>query len=80
MDRFSLKSRIRITVLKAKLPMTALLLGPLGTNISNYLYFQQNSVILPLSTCIFIDIPVLFPSFPQWSFVFIDIPASFVEF
>ena len=42
----------------------------------NHLYFQQHSGFKGLSTFVFIDIPALAPSFPQWSFVFIEIPAS----
>ena len=42
---------------------------------TNYLRFQQHSRLRGVSPCVFIDIPALPPSFPQRSFVFIDIPA-----
>jgi hypothetical protein len=41
----------------------------------NHLSFQQHSRLKRLSAFVFIHIPALAPSFPQRSFVFIDIPA-----
>jgi hypothetical protein len=46
---------------------------------SNYLYFQWNSRMKWLSVFVFIDIPALLASFPRRSFVFIDIPGSFLQ-
>ncbi len=45
-----------------------------------HLYFQQHSRYLRLSTCFFKYIPASSGSFPELSFVFIDIRASFLEF
>ena len=42
-------------------------------------YFQQHSRIRSISICLFMDIPASFPSSPQRSFVFNDIPASFLQ-
>jgi hypothetical protein len=47
---------------------------------NNYLRFQQHSRLLGLSTLFFIDIPASAPSFPQRSFVFMEIPALLVHF
>ncbi len=47
---------------------------------TNYLYFQQDSRFIGLSTFVFIHIPASASSFPRRSFVFIDIPASLVHF
>jgi hypothetical protein len=44
------------------------------------LSFQRHSSYKQLSTCVFMHIPASFPTFPQRSFVFIDIPASFRQF
>jgi hypothetical protein len=46
----------------------------------NYLYFQQHSRVMRLSAFVFIDIPASPAGFPQRSFVFIEIPGSFVQF
>jgi hypothetical protein len=45
----------------------------------NSLYFLQDSGILGISSCIFIDIPASFLRFPNRSFVFNDIQASFLQ-
>jgi hypothetical protein len=47
---------------------------------TNYLWFQQHSRFGGLSAFVFIDIPASWPSFPQRSFVFNDIPALVVRF
>jgi hypothetical protein len=44
------------------------------------LCFQRHSRFIGLSAFVFTHIPALPPSFPQRSFVFIDIPASSVHF
>jgi hypothetical protein len=44
---------------------------------TNTLPFQQIFRFKKLSTFVFIDIPASAPSFPQRSFVFNNIPASF---
>ena len=44
---------------------------------NNPFYFQQHSDNSGLTTCVFIHIPALSPSFPERPFIFIDIRASF---
>jgi hypothetical protein len=46
----------------------------------NHLSFQLHFGFGRISTFIFIHIPALPASFPQRSFVFIEIPASYVQF
>ena len=46
----------------------------------NCFYFQQHSRFRRLSTFIINNIPASPTSFPEGSFVFIDIRASFVQF
>ena len=47
---------------------------------ANCICFQQHSRFMRLNTFVFIDIFAWQPGFPQWSFVFNNIPASFVHF
>jgi hypothetical protein len=47
---------------------------------ANYLFFQQHSRFLRISTFVFKEIPASFPTFQHRSFVFNDIPASFHHF
>jgi hypothetical protein len=47
---------------------------------TNYHSFQRHSRFRGLSTCVFIDIPALSGPFPQRSFVFNNIRASFRHF
>jgi hypothetical protein len=47
---------------------------------SNLFVFNNIPAFIQLSTCVFIDIPAFGLSFPQRSFVFIDIPALLAHF
>jgi hypothetical protein len=57
-------------------------LPPFGYNQPsiNHLSFQLHSGFLRISTFIFMHIPASPASFPRRSFVFNDIPGSFVQF
>jgi hypothetical protein len=47
---------------------------------TNHLSFQQHSRIQRVTTFVFYNIPALSWAAESWSFFFIDIPASFVQF